>query len=337
MYELEAENRILREQRGVSPLDGVIAVSDAMVRVCRVIEKIAPTNATALLLGESGTGKEVLARALHRLSGRASGPFVAINCAAIPETLLESELFGYEKGAFTGAHKQTQGKIEYAAGGTLFLDEIGDMPYALQSKLLRFLQERTLERVGGRESIAVDVRVICATNRDLNAGIAANTFRQDLYYRVNEVTICIPPLRVRDGDAVIIAQRVLEDRARRHDRPVRGLTADAVRAIQDYAWPGNIRELENKVNAAVIMAEGKQITATDLGLADSAREMEFLNLRTARQRAESQAIRRALAVSAGNISRAAEILGVTRPTLYDLLGKHNLADWQDRAAQRPPE
>jgi two-component system NtrC family response regulator len=324
MHELEAENRALRERRSASPLDGIIGVSDAMLRVCRMIEKIAPTTATALLLGESGTGKEVLAHALHDLSQRVKGPFVAINCAAIPETLLESELFGYEKGAFTGAHKQTQGKIEYASGGTLFLDEIGDMPLALQSKLLRFLQERTIERIGGRETIAVDVRVICATNRDLNASLAAQTFRQDLYYRVNEVTISIPPLRERGGDAVLIAQYVLDDRARRHDRPVRGFSVDAIRAIQAYAWPGNIRELENKVNGAVIMAEGKQVTAADLGLAGAGDELEFLNLRGARQQAEREAIRRALAVAGGNLSKAATYLGVTRPTLYDLLEKNDI-------------
>ena len=321
MHELESENRALSERRGVSPLDGIIAVSDAMVRVCRMIEKIAPTSASVLLLGESGTGKEVLARALHRLSGRAAGPFVAINCAAIPETLLESELFGYEKGAFTGAHKQTPGKIEYASGGTLLLDEIGDMPLSLQSKLLRFLQERTIERVGGREPIALDVRVVCATNRDLNESLAARTFRQDLFYRVNEVTINIPPLRDRQGDAVLIAQCVLNDRARRHHRHVRGMSSDAIRAVQEYPWPGNIRELENKVNAAVIMAEGKQLTAADLGLTPHGDDLEFLNLRSVRQLAERAAIRRALAVAGNNLSKAATLLGVTRPTLYDLMEK----------------
>ena len=325
MYELEAENRALTAHRGASPLDGVVAVSDAMVRVCRMIEKLAPTNATVLLLGESGTGKEVLARALHRLSGRAQAHFVAINCAAIPESLLESELFGHEKGAFTGAHKQTQGKIEYANGGTLFLDEIGDMPLSLQTKLLRFLQERTIDRVGGREAIAVDVRVICATNRDLTASLAAQSFRQDLFYRVNEVTVSIPPLRERSGDAVLIAQCLLEDRARRHDRPVRRFTADAIHAIQSYAWPGNIRELENKVNAAVIMAEGKQVTAADLGFASGNDDLEFLNLRGARQQAEAQAVRRALAIASGNLSRTATLLGVTRPTLYDLLDRLGIA------------
>lgn len=324
MAELEEENRGLLRARTVSPLEGIIAISDGMLRVCRMIEKVAPTQATTLLLGESGTGKEVLARALHSMSSRAQKPFVAINCAAIPENLLESELFGHEKGAFTGAVKQTPGKFEMANGGTLFLDEIGDMPLALQAKLLRFLQERVVERIGGRETIPVDVRVVCATNRDIGTIIQAGQFRQDLYYRVSEVTVQIPPLRERDGDMLVIAQHLLEDRSRRHGRVLRSFAPDAIRALQDYPWPGNIRELENKINGAIIMAEGKQVTAADLGLADSGRETEYLNLRTARQRAESQAIRRALAVSGGNLSRASELLGITRPTLYDLLEKNQI-------------
>jgi two-component system NtrC family response regulator len=325
LHELEEENRRLQRTRATSPLEGLMAASDVMLRVCRMIEKVAPTMATTLLLGESGTGKELLAHALHQLSPRAQGPFVAINCAAIPEALLESELFGHEKGAFTGAHKQTPGKIEYASGGTLFLDEIGDMPLALQAKLLRFLQERVIDRIGGREQIPVDVRVICATNHDLAAGIAAQAFRQDLFYRVNEVTIRIPALRERPGDAVLIAQTLVADRARRHDRPVRTLSPEAIRAIESHAWPGNIRELENKINNAVIMAEGKQVTPADLGLEDPGGELEFLNLRSARQRAEIQAVRQALAISGGNLSKAAGLLGVTRPTLYDLMEKNGMA------------
>ncbi|HZF27058.1 MAG TPA: PEP-CTERM-box response regulator transcription factor [Steroidobacteraceae bacterium] len=328
MFELEQENRRLLERQGSAPLEGVIAASDIMRRVCRMIEKVAPTLATVLLLGESGTGKELLARALHALSNRAKGPFIAINCAAIPDTLLESELFGYEKGAFTGAVKQTHGKVESANGGTLFLDEIGDMSLSLQAKLLRFLQERVIERLGGRETIPVDVRVVCATNRDLAAGIAASEFRQDLFYRISEVTVQIPPLREREADVLIIAQFLLEDRARRHSRKLRGFSADAVRALQQYPWPGNIRELENKINGAVILAEDKQVTAADLGLTDNepATNLAYLNLRTARQRAERHAIRNALAVAQGNISRAAELLGVTRPTLYDLIDKVDLKD-----------
>jgi two-component system NtrC family response regulator len=324
MAELEDENRHLTAQHSSTALDGILATSDAMLRVCRQIEKVAATSATVLLLGESGTGKEVLARALHKLSGRSQGPFVAINCAAIPETLLESELFGYEKGAFTGAHKQTIGKIEYASGGTLFLDEIGDMPLALQPKILRFLQERVIERLGGRETVPVDVRVISATNRDLAAAITGQSFRQDLFYRVNEVTVPIPPLRARSGDAAVIAQYLLEDRARRHERDVRGFTPEAIRAIETYEWPGNIRELENKVNGAVIMADGPQLTAADLGLKTSGDDLEFLNLRAARQQAERNAINRALVITHGNLSRAAALLGVTRPTLYDLMAKNDL-------------
>jgi two-component system NtrC family response regulator len=332
MYALEQENRALQRLQSVSPLDGIIAVGDPMRRVCRMIVKVAPTQVTTLLLGESGTGKELLARALHALSSRAQKPFVAINCAAIPETLLESELFGHEKGAFTGAIKQTPGKFETANGGTLFLDEIGDMPLALQAKLLRFLQERAVERVGGREAIPVDVRVVCATNRDLAASIAAGQFRQDLFYRISEVTVQIPPLREREGDGVVIAHELLEEEARRHGRALRGFTPGAIRALQEYSWPGNVRELENKIKGAVIMAEGKQVSAADLGLGDGSGDTEFLNLRTARQRAESQAIRRALAIAGGNLSRAAELLGITRPTLYDLLEKNNIQVDGDRQA-----
>jgi len=304
-----------------------------MMKVCRMIEKVAPTNATALLLGDSGTGKELLARALHVLSPRATCEFVAINCAAIPDTLLESELFGYEKGAFTGAFKQTPGKFELADGGTLFLDEIGDMPVALQAKLLRFLQDRVVERVGGRERIAVDVRIVCATNKDLPALVETGAFRQDLFYRISEVTVRIPPLRDRPGDAIVIAQTVMERRAREHSRSLRGFTPDALKAIQGYPWPGNIRELENRVNGAVIMAEGKYIGVEELGLADVANAgVDWLNLRTARQRAESDAIRQALALSHGNLSRAAELLGITRPTLYDLLEKNSISV-AERAAE----
>ena len=326
MYGLEEQNRALSRVHGLMPLSGVIATSDAMMRVCRIVEKVAPTQATALLLGESGTGKELLARAVHALSPRSDKPFVAINCAAIPENLLESELFGYERGAFTGAVKQTQGKFELANGGTLFLDEIGDMPLQLQAKLLRFLQDRVVERIGGRERIAVDVRIVCATNKDLQSMIGSGQFREDLYYRISEVSIRIPPLRERAGDAVVIAQSIMERRAHEHGRPIRGFSQEAMQAIQAYAWPGNIRELENRINGAVIMAEGKYIGVEDLGLpvADEPAGAEFLNLRSARQRAETEAIRQALAVSAGNLSRAAELLGITRPTLYDLLEKNEI-------------
>jgi len=325
MYDLEERNRALQRVQGLMPLAGVIATSDAMMKVCRIVEKVAPTQATTLLLGESGTGKELLARAVHDLSPRRAETFVAINCAAIPENLLESELFGYERGAFTGAVKQTQGKFELANGGTLFLDEIGDMPLQLQAKLLRFLQDRVVERIGGRERIAVDVRIVCATNKDLRAMIGSGQFREDLYYRISEVAVQIPPLRERPGDALVIAQAIMERRAREHGRPIRGFAPDAAKAIQAYPWPGNIRELENRINGAVIMAEGKYIGADDLGLPGARGEgQEFLNLRAARQRAESEAIRQALAVAGGNLSRAAELLGITRPTLYDLLEKNEI-------------
>lgn len=324
IFELEQENQRLLRHQSSSPLDGIVAASEKMLQVCRIIEKVAPTTATSLLLGESGTGKELLARALHSLSPRADKRFVAINCAAIPENLLESELFGYERGAFTGAVKQTQGKVELADGGTLFLDEIGDMPMALQAKLLRFLQERVIERVGGREEIPVDVRVVCATNRNPKVAISEGRFREDLYYRVSEITIDIPPLREREGCRLVLARTLLEREAEKQGRPIKGFSQDAQSAIQNYAWPGNVREMENRIKGAVIMAEGKQVTAADLGLSDVDTASPDLNLREVRRRAESRAIQRALVYSSGNISQAAKMLGITRPTLYDLIEKYDI-------------
>ena len=324
MHALEAENRLLQRQQGASPLDGIIATSEGMLRVCRMVEKVAPTNATTLLLGESGTGKELLARALHTLSPRAEQRFVAINCAAIPESLLESELFGFGKGAFTGAVKQTRGKIELADTGTLFLDEIGDMPMALQAKLLRFLQERVVERIGGREEIPVDVRVVCATNQNLADAIQESRFREDLYYRISEISIDIPPLRDRDEGKLILARSLLGKNVRQQGPALLGFSEDAIAAIESYPWPGNVRELENKIRGAVIMAEGKQVTAMDLGLSDHSDQRASLNLREVRQRAETRAIKGALAQTMGNISRSAELLGITRPTLYDLLDKYGI-------------
>ena len=268
---------------------------------------------------------ELLARALHRLSTRAEGNFVAINCAAIPENLLESELFGHEKGAFTGAHKQTMGKVEIADGGTLFLDEIGDMPLPLQAKMLRFLQERVIERVGGRHEIPVDVRVLCATNQKIETLITDSRFREDLYYRIAEITINIPPLREREEGRLLLARTLLHKYCQKQRRSLNGFSEDAVAAIESYAWPGNVRELENKIKGAVIMADGKLVTAADLGLSAAAREGESLNLREVRQRAESKAIRVALTRCYGNISKAAELLGITRPTLYDLMSKYGLS------------
>jgi two-component system, NtrC family, response regulator len=334
IHALEAENRQLAEGLGASPLDGVIAASDAMLKVCRTIEKVAPTNATTLLQGESGTGKEVLARAIHTLSNRSKQPFVAINCAAIPETLLESELFGFEKGAFTGAVKQTPGKIEHASGGTLFLDEIGDMPQSLQAKLLRFLQQRTIERIGGRAEIAVDVRVVCATNKDLRQAMATGAFRDDLYYRISEITIPIPPVREREGGRLLLAQYLLNKFAKQQGRVIKGFTEDGHDAIETYAWPGNVREMENKIKSAVIMAEGKFVTAADMGLSVTETPPN-LNLRVVRQGAETHAIRAALVRAGGNISRTAELLGVTRPTLYDLMAKYGIR--ADEAEVPAPE
>ena len=324
MSALEHENRRLLKQESRSPLDGIVAVSPKMLEVCRMIEKVGPTTATTLLLGESGTGKELLAHALHSLSDRVDRPFVAINCAAIPENLLESELFGHEKGSFTGAVKQTLGKVEVADGGTLFLDELGDMPLGLQAKLLRFLQERVIERVGGREEISVDVRVVCATNQNLDTAIADGRFREDLYYRVSEITIPIPPLRERTGGRLILARTLLEKFAAKQGREFKGFSTDAQNAIQSYAWPGNVREMENKIKGAVIMADGKYVTAEDLSLEAVESRPPSLNLREVRKEAEGEAIRRALVHASGNISKAAKLLGITRPTLYDMLEKYGI-------------
>ena len=326
LYRLERENRKLNELRSESPLDGLIAASPQMRRVVQSIEKLAPIDVATLILGESGTGKEVLVKALFKLSSRADRRLVAINCAAIPENLLESELFGFEKGAFTGAVKTTLGKIEVADGGMLFLDEIGDLPLPLQAKLLRFLQERVIERVGGRVEIPVDVRVVCATHRNLSEYVADGRFREDLYYRINEATIQIPPLREREGDAVLLAKAFLSRFAEQFGKPVKGYTPAALMAIESYAWPGNVRELENRVKRAIVMADGAQIDVEDLELESHAKENLPLNLREVRESAERSAIARALSLTDGNISKAAEQLGVTRPTLYNLLKKYGLGE-----------
>jgi two-component system NtrC family response regulator len=325
LHELEEEYRKLSLQSGATPLEGIIATSPQMLKICRLIEKVAPTDVTTLLLGESGTGKEILARALHALSLRAKGPFVAINSAAIPENLLESELFGYEKGAFTGANKQTLGRIEYANGGTFFLDEVGDLPMALQAKMLRFLQERVIEHIGGRKEIPVDVRVVCATHQDLPKLIEEGRFREDLFYRISEVQINIPPLREREGDALLMARAFLGKFAQQNRRTLSGYSNDALSAINSYNWPGNVRELENKVKRAVIMADGNQVTADDLELkVNEQGTAEFFNLRQVRDEAERSAIIHALSLSDSHISHAAELLGISRPTLYDLMKKHGV-------------
>jgi two-component system, NtrC family, response regulator len=323
LHELQQENRRLQAMRQPDALGGLITRDPEMLKICRTIEKVAPSNATILLLGESGTGKELLARGLHTASPRSDERFVAINCAAIPENLLESELFGYEKGAFTGAAKTTPGKIETAHRGTLMLDEIGDLPLSLQAKLLRFLQERVIERVGGRQEIPVDVRIVCATHQDLKAQIREGRFREDLYYRLAEIVITIPPLRNRVGDAALLAHAFARKFAEEQNCALT-LGEDALGSISAYPWPGNVRELENCIKRAVIMADGNTLTAVDIGLEVTGSELASLDLRSIREEAERKAILAALSRSNGNVVRAAELLGVSRPTLYDLMHKFGL-------------
>ena len=325
LREIEDENQRLHFTGGDSPLEGVITSSPEMLKVCRTVEKVAPSDASVLILGESGTGKELIARSVHSMSSRADSKIVAINCAAIPENLLESELFGYEKGAFTGAVKQTQGKIELANGGTLFLDEIGDMPMPLQAKLLRFLQERVIERVGGRQEIPVDVRVICATHKDLPQLARDKEFREDLYYRISEISIRIPALREREGDTLLLARVFLEKFSKSMGKQQHRFSKDSLAAIEAYPWPGNVRELENRVKRAVIMADHKQISASDLELGGAGLDdARTFNLREIREQAERQAIVRAMGHVGGKISQASELLGVSRPTMYDLIKKYSL-------------
>jgi two-component system NtrC family response regulator len=324
LYKLEEMNRRLTQSKPESPLADIVTNSSEMFRVCALVERIASSDVNILLTGESGTGKEVLTQAIHNLSPRASGPFVAINCAAIPENLLESELFGHEKGAFTGAVKQTIGKVELAHEGTLFLDEIGDMPLSLQSKLLRFLEEHIIERVGGRKQIDVDLRVVAATNQDLKELIQDGQFREDLYYRLDEVGIFVPPLREREGDSVLLANFFFQKYRKKSRRALRGFTSAALAAVTNYNWPGNVRELENRVKRAVVLAEGKLITATDLDFESDDSQAEFPTLKQARERADIEIITSALALSRNNVSAAAKLLGVSRPTLYDLMTQFNL-------------
>jgi two-component system NtrC family response regulator len=324
MHELESENRQLQHSRQHSPLEGIVASSKAMLEVCQTVEKVAPSNATVLLLGESGTGKELCARALHELSSRARKRFVAINCAAIPINLLESELFGYEKGAFTGANKQTPGKVEYAEGGTLFLDEIGDLPMSLQAKLLRFLQERVIERIGGREEIPVDLRVVCATHQDLPAKIRSGEFREDLYYRMAEINVCIPPLREREGDTLLLARTILDQMNLELGKSMKGFTDAALAAIENHSWPGNVRELKNRVKRAIIMANDNRITPQDLELEPPLAGIPTFNLREVRELAERQTVLRALTHADGKVAKAADLLGISRPTIYDLIRKHDV-------------
>ncbi|MEP6605139.1 MAG: PEP-CTERM-box response regulator transcription factor [Nitrosospira sp.] len=324
LYALQQENRRLSQTLEHSPISGIVTRDPGLVRVCRSVEKVAPSDATVILLGESGTGKEILAKTLHQASARQGKRFMAINCAAIPETLLESELFGYEKGAYTGAAKQTLGKIELADGGTFFLDEVGDLPMPLQAKLLRFLQERVIERIGGRKEIPVDVRIVCATHQNLKKLIEEGRFREDLYYRLSEIVITIPPLRERAGDAALLAHHFRNKFSNQERRSSLNFSQEALAAIESHPWPGNVREMENCIKRAVIMADGPLISAEDLGLQASTTLAEPINLRQIRDKAECDALMKALARVDGNVVKAAELLGVSRPTIYDLMNRHGL-------------
>jgi two-component system NtrC family response regulator len=325
---IEAENRRLEQTGGGQVLGSIISSAPEMLKVAKTIERVASADVSVMLLGASGTGKELLARAVHEKSGR-KGEFIAINCAAIPETLLEAELFGYERGAFTGAVKSNIGKIETAQGGTLFLDEVGDIPLPLQVKLLRFLQERVIERIGGRQPIAVDTRIVCATHQNLDAMTADGRFREDLYYRLAEIVVKIPSLAERPGDAVLLARHFVNRFGKELNTKVQSLSADAVAAIDGYGWPGNVRELENRIKRSVIMADGKSVSADDLDLPGSASALDeaelALNLRAARESADRRAIRQALSRTDNNISGAAKLLGISRPTLYDLIKQYQLS------------
>jgi two-component system NtrC family response regulator len=337
LHELQEENRRLSEAQAGRTTAGIITRDPEMLKILRTIEKVANTTATVLLLGESGTGKELLARALHDQSPRRSQRFVAINCAAIPENLLESELFGYEKGAYTGAAKQTLGKLEIAHKGTLFLDEIGDLPAALQAKLLRFLQERVIERLGGRTEIPVDVRIVCATHQDLPELIREGRFREDLYYRLAEIVLAIPPLRARKGDASLLAHFFVRRFIEEQKRSTLTLLPEAIEAIESQPWPGNVRELENCVKRAVIMADSPALRPADFNLEPPAQQQEIFNLRQVRDEAEKAAVIKVLGRVNGNMSKAAELLGISRPTLYDLVDRFGLRARVSEAPSSEPK
>jgi two-component system NtrC family response regulator len=324
LHAIEQENRRLETSAENTVLGSIVSAAPEMVKVGRTIERVASANVSVVLLGASGTGKELLAQAVHEKSGR-KGAFIAINCAAIPENLLEAELFGYERGAFTGAVKSNVGKIELAEGGTLFLDEVGDIPLALQVKLLRFLQERVIERIGGRQPIAVDTRIVCATHQNLEAMIGDGRFREDLYYRLAEIVVKIPSLAERSGDASLLARHFVNRFSRELNPSVQSLSPDALAAIDAYAWPGNVRELENRIKRAVIMADRRSIGASDLDLPSSnSGEINLINLRAAREVADRRAIHQAMSRTDNNISGAAKLLGISRPTLYDLIKQYRL-------------
>lgn len=325
LAEIEAENRRLAEKADtLASADGIITAAPEMLAVLRTIEKVATVDASVMLLGASGTGKELLAKAIHTKSARARGNFIAINCAAIPETLLEAELFGHERGAFTGAVKSTIGKIEMAHQGTLFLDEIGDVPLAMQVKLLRFLQERVIERIGGRKAIAIDARVITATHQDLAQLMAAGRFREDLYFRIAEMVIRIPTLADRPGDAVLLARHFLRKLAAAKQTRAKGFTSAALDAIAAWPWTGNVRELENRIRRATIMAEGPQITERDLDFEPQEGVSARIELRAAREQADRIAIANALSLNNGNLSATARDLGISRPLLYELMKSYGM-------------
>jgi len=322
---LEQENRALQQQAGQNDFEGLMGNSAQMQEVFRMIRRVGPSDVPVLITGESGTGKELVARAIHRQSGRKGQAFVAINCGAIPETLLESELFGYEKGAFTGATQQRKGRIEGARGGTLFLDEIGDIPLGLQVKLLRFLQDHEIQRLGGKETIAVDARILAATNVDLQKAISEGRFREDLYYRLCVVTIAVPALNERGSDIVLLSRTFLTKFAEEQKKPLKGFTPQAMQALTAHNWPGNVRELENRIKRAVVMAEGKYVTPGNLELKDpSSSEEEASTLRASRDSRERDLVRLAMEKADGNVSRAAAELGISRPTLYQLLARYGL-------------
>lgn len=325
IHSLEEENRRLATTAGGGTVEGFITTNSRMLKRCAEAQRFSPTDVSVLLIGESGTGKELLARGIHDGSTRAGERFLAINCAAIPDQLLESELFGHERGSFTGAVKTTVGKVELANGGTLFLDEIGDLPPPLQAKLLRFLQERVIERIGGREQIPVDVRIVSATHRDLPTLIGSGGFREDLYYRLAEAVIEIPPLRERPEDILLIAHHLLDRLATEQGRSLRGFTTEALAAMSSYSWPGNVRELQNRIKRAFFAAAGPKVSRDDLDLPVKLDQSAgTLTLKEAREKAERDLLRNAMIEAEGNISKAAKLLDVSRPTLYYLLKQHNM-------------
>ncbi|MGB0911450.1 MAG: PEP-CTERM-box response regulator transcription factor [Nitrospirales bacterium] len=322
--QLEAENRALLKRDGSHSFHEIIGASPTMEKVFDTVRRVATSDVSVLIVGESGTGKELIARAIHQQSDRKDGSFVAINCGAIPETLLESELFGHEKGSFTGAHVQRRGRVELAEGGTLFLDEIGELSTALQVKLLRVLQERCIERVGGRVEIPVDTRIVAATNLDLQEAMKDGRFREDLYWRLNTVTLTAPPLRDRGADIMMIAKSLLQRYAEEAKRKISGFSREAVEAIERYAWPGNVRELENRIRRAVTLSDHSRLIPSDLDLEEPKEFAERTTLKEARDAVEKSLVEQTLTKTSGNITKAAVILGVSRPTLHDLISRHNI-------------